>query len=476
MKKTTLAITLAVIVLGWTQCNETKKGEETTTNPEFIIPVPLPDPGIPGFKFPEDSVVITDWVNNREEDKMASHSWGIWAALTSETKQVVNGQNLLAFETWLTPEDMQKATKALSNNKELAMESIKVQRGRLERPRQFFHNNLSVGENVSDPTTAQHQVGVMVTVRYSPTASSFTIKNKLLEEKVLKQMLADGKTSIPDFPNTAITLKPTYEVLSKDTLDKNSGYYKLNVWTGAPADDSTQGYGEGSWPGYVYVDPNNNGQGNGSVDMGQGRTPENTYNLKDFIYYKLTKDEAKNLDSTFNADIREGDPVILVAMHVTSKEIKRWTWQSFWWAPDANTPPDPSSAHIASLRPSQLQGAASHYAMSYAYTFLYPNQPYVGGDNKGTSIYAYNPYLEAGFAVNNPLAPAYVMTNGVNINNSSGVRTNCMTCHANANYPGTAGTPGYMGDTYIDLRGADFKNTLQLDFAWSIQGNLIPDK
>ena len=84
-------------------------------------------------------------------------------------------------------------------------------------------------------------------------------------------------------------------------------------------------------------------------------------------------------------------------MHVAGREIARWTWQTFWWTPTPDDPQAPSSQAIAGLRPAQLAGAARNYAMSVAYDMTIPGQPNVGGQNVGSAIYAYNPYLEARF-------------------------------------------------------------------------------
>ena len=77
-----------------------------------IKAVPMPDPQIPGFHFPEKEATILNWINPPiPGDATASlnlnlHGWGIWTALTSETDQVVEGQKIRVFETWYTPEEL----------------------------------------------------------------------------------------------------------------------------------------------------------------------------------------------------------------------------------------------------------------------------------------------------------------------------------------------------------------------------------
>ena len=69
-------------------------------------------------------------------------------------------------------------------------------------------------------------------------------------------------------------------------------------------------------------------------------------------------------------------------MHVGTREITNWTWQTFWWDSNPNNPPSPSSKIIADIRPKELKGAARNYAMSLAYFMVNPNEP-----NEGKNIY-----------------------------------------------------------------------------------------
>lgn len=478
MKKNIALLLLASVLAA--QCQNASNSDKApnqdtiTATGGAIIPVKLPSTGIDNFTYPQDSNVINGWVKTQDDTKIAQHGWGIWTALNTETDQVYQGQKLRVFETWLTPDEMKRMIISQGSNKVLMAENVKEGRGSLSNPHQFAHAAAarSKAGMLKDAADNARVVGF---VKYDPTAAEFTVSNQLLKTSVLKGMLDKGAMSIPDFPNTAMTLKPVFEIVTQDSLKKYGGYFKLNVWSGPPA--TVKAYPEGSWPGYVYIDPSNQGKGAGGVDKGDGRTPENTYNLTDFVYFKLDAQTAQNLKATMNFNANEGDIAVLVAMHVTSKEIKRWTWQTYWWAPDAVNPPAPSSSAIAQQKPAQLTGAPAHYAMSQAYTFIYPDQPLTGGNNVGTSIYAYNPYLEAGFDPAVLSDPAVVITNGKKIVNNYGVLTNCMSCHAQANYAPSTVTngPGYLGDTYIDMNGSQFKGVLQLDFAWSIQGNLIND-
>ncbi len=156
-------------------------------------------------------------------------------------------------------------------------------------------------------------------------------------------------------------------------------------------------------------------------------------------------------------------------MHVGTKEISNWTWQTYFWSYNQNNPFAPSSKFEANLRPSQIKGAPAHYAVTTAYTMVWPNQPINGGTNEGVKpVISFNPYLEAGFGPNvfslpNKMMPSY----------QYGVQTNCMSCHALAT---ASSSIGYTTDQYISMNDTMFINQVQLDFAWSIQGNINSDK
>lgn len=478
MKKRFL-LPLVVMSMLALQCQNTTTDEDTSkddtvsaANGGAIVPVDLSSAGIDNFKYPQDSNVINGWIKAQDMAKIAQHGWGIWTALNEQTDQVYREQKLRVFETWLTPQEMQKLIK--SSDEKLLMQNVKQSRGTLSKPNQFIHAT-TLRTKAGALKDAQDDAQVVGFVKYDPTAADFTVKNKLLMQSVLQDMLSNGKTEIPEFPTTGMTLKPVFKIITQDSLKKYGGYFKLNVWSGPPA--TPRAYGEGSWPDYIYIDPKGSSSGNGGVDNGSGRSADNTYGLNDFVHFILDKQTASDLKSGLNIQAKEGDIAVLVAMHVTSKEIKRWTWQTYWWTPDPKNPPAPSSSTIASNMPAQLTGAPAHYAMSQSYSFIDPVQPLTGGTNVGTSIYAYNPYLEAGFDISVLGNKGVVVTNGKRVVNNYGVLTNCMSCHAQANFaPDSVKTaPNYIGDTYIDMEGAEFKNTLKVDFAWSIPGNLIKD-
>lgn len=133
---------------------------------------------------------------------------------------------------------------------------------------------------------------------------------------------------------------------------------------------------------------------------------------------------------------RAGDQLVLLAIHLTSKQIPDWIWATFWWHDRAGAGP------FAADRPAALAGAWRNYLMDVAYSADTPRES-DGGPNA-----AFNPYVES-FA--------------------GGATSNCMACHQGAVW--TAAGPAPFLPPTRGARHADdprFRAATRLDFMWSI--------
>ena len=464
-------LTLSLLLVLSIACKKTKKEKHFKHDKKgkieiALTPVDFPNLNIPGFEFPQDSLTLNRWIHKQQNDSIYLHGWGIWTGLMEKTALKVEGMtsDLRVFETWLTPEEMI----AKINKNPLKRSN----RANLKKPNQFTHFK---GEQTLNDSIHE-------SVAYSPAAANFAIKNKLFKAQTLYE-IAKKKKEIPFFPNDAMTIKPVFKL-----LPVSSGETKFNISTWHGTIDKLKAYPEQDWATFVTVDVKNEQPSRNDV-----------YTLDDFIHYKLNaedieyfkKEFTENSSNPFEAEV--GDIAILVGMHVTTREITNWTWQTFWWTPDADNPPFPSKKEIANQRPAALKGAARHYAMSVAYYMVDPNEPYTGENIKGKPLYAFNPYLEAGFGpdVFKPTNTSYVIDKTTNkrIDTYAGVRTNCMSCHRMASVDpkklvsvANSGSQRkdtlnnssaqYVGASYVSADNPIFKNQLKLDFAWSIQGNV----
>ena len=457
-----------------------------------VTPVPLPNPGIAGYKFPEDSATIDKWVQARQTAAINLHGWGIWTALTTMTDETYAGDKLRVYETWHTKAEVndlvyrQDSLQAKSD----ALASFSAVRARpfrrhLEQPVQFFrdphlrrkmraaHSMLGATAEVDNP--------VFEAVNYDPTAAQTIVSRRLFMPAVLDKMLKAGRSDIPDFPHSSVVVKPVYEVVPGPNHKGASALYKMNVWARLPTSQvkRPRAFDQNKWGTWVYIDINDKGQGRGQVYYDTARAhpapAAYTYNLRDFIHHKLDTLEARQLNAKRDASdhtvVEAGDYAVLVAMHITTREIQRWTWQTMWWAPNPDQAPAPSDRGVVAARPAQLKDAPRHYAMGIAYQMIDPVQPYSGGTNQGRPIYVFNPYLEASFGQGVFGDKALVRTPMGIVTDSVGTQTNCMSCHGHANHSLLADTinnPQYVADTYIDMRSPKFRGRLKTDFLWSV--------
>jgi hypothetical protein len=452
-----------------------------------FVAAPFPDPKIAGFQFPESESTIVNWINQMTNKtpqaadgfaKIHLHGWGIWTALTLETDQVFDGQKLRTFETWPTPQDILAGPS--EPNSAAKMLSTPRRRSAFQPFHQFGH--VKGTKDTRDIQRAAKMINPDQTitgfVKYDPSATAHIIQQGLLSVKSLDALLKGGANAIPSFPVTAFALKPVFQVLNPLVGGR---YYKLPVWPGPP--DMPKEFPASQWKGWVWIDVQGGGQGKGEVDPtgaadGSSRTDATTYPISSFINFKLGADDAASANAAMKAmggkaTVAAGDFTVLLGMHVAGREITRWTWETFWWTPAPDAPPLPSSLEIAKLRPAQLQGAPRNYAMALAYNMVAPAQPYVGGKNAGESVYAYNPWLEAGFGPTDLPDSIPGTYKGKKVGNNYGVQTNCMSCHGSANYTSGSNSkaPGYSGDRYLDLNDSRFLGTLKADFLWSLPGN-----
>jgi hypothetical protein len=483
-------------------CNHQKsKKEENIVTFASITAVPMPSAFVSGQKFPTDSTTINNWVknsvvvNNLETNKdIITHGWDIWDALTTYTSQDNNGQKLRRFETWYTPADIKTALNSQTSNSSFKLEDLdRSHTGHLEIPHQNLH-----GLNVKSSD-------VIGFVKCDPTSANHVYKNQLYYFEVLKSMIQAGEISnIPAFPASSVLIKPVFYPLTKvDPLKPNE--YSLPSWPGynnqIPMDSIVaNGFGPSLWNNDITI-----------TTSGITDAANKVFSINDFIHFKLNKEQAANIINVIDSGkAKEGDYAVLVGMHVNTRENRRWTWQTFWWSENPDAPHSPSSSLIASKKPASLDAAAKHYSMALAYNMISPAQPYTNGSNSITanepikeSIYAFNPYLEAEFnaatfdnsgpdnsgandSIRKYYSEGYQKVGATRISekvyaggklNRVGIETNCMSCHGQSRLYDVSTIKDafqyYATDQYYDLNAPYFKNTVVLDFAWSIQGNLI---
>lgn len=457
--------------------------------PDVIVgPVPLPNPHVPGYAYPESEKTILDHVNRNDQPWISTHAWGLWTALT---RQVL--PNLHVYETWQSPFNGEVLASGLNSGgatQFVGSDGQSTTIHRLGRPGQFHGHHFVETAAAALPSISDQ---VLVTVNWSPQMANEVVEKNWLSSTTLNQLLSSGQKGIT-LNNYSVSLKPTYLWMGAPLLVQGR-YFQLSTWPGPIKGPIA--FPSNLWGQCVWVDTQESGAGTGTgaVDTsckpdGSSRTAANTYGMDNFINFKLTAMEAKLwAEQGINVQVNgktyqpaAGEKVILIAMHVGTREMTEWTWQSYWWQPNPKQVLPPATQADVAARPAQLKGAPAHYAMCSAYQMVAPNQPITGGSGTKPHL-CYNPYLEAPFSHEQDLPGSQPWTyQGVTYDMKVGVQTNCMSCHLQATYQPTyksgskvqtgVGTLPYTADRYIDLNSKDSQGYLQMDFSWSIQQNV----
>lgn len=442
--------------------------------------VDLPVPAIPGYAFPESETTLLGWVNGNSAADMANvylHGWGLWAALNTPSGQSAYGiANAPVYLTWVTRQDLVAMARTQDTGKPKKAGPRKLTMGEVTQLSKFGIHSMQAKPKLkaAKPGAPSPDFDTLETVTYDPVSGHAINDRGYFKLATIKQVYDSKQPEIAAFPVNSVVVKPVYKVITAAKLYQNR-YYVMAAWPGTPEVTpaiQANGFPEQSWnAGCIYVDTQNSGPSQASgVDAGcSGPTAASTYGLGDFVSFTLNAENATLFDLGNKQKLVAGDTLLLMAMHVSSREMTEWTWQTFFWTPNPAAPPLPSSAAVAAARPTQLTGAPAHYAGSFAYSMVTPNQPVNDGQSVGQPVVGYNPYLESGFPQSTFGLSRPIVDGTTSWTGTVGVQTNCMTCHALAAVAFTStANPTYATDFYIGRNDPYFTGTVQTEFLWSI--------
>ncbi|HEU0015620.1 MAG TPA: hypothetical protein VFQ45_18225 [Longimicrobium sp.] len=409
-------------------------------------------------EFPVDSATILRWVQATDTVSIRRHAWNIWVGLTAMTNQVANGDTLPVYETWLSRYEVYNVGIPLADRRAFATRGRPVDRG-FHSPVQF-HHPASVGLT---GTSAGQDERVIAGVKYNMASAGHVWRYNYTDSTTLDSLNNAWPTSTPiadrnivPFPDSAIATKPVYWIVNQ------TGLTVMPYWAGVDSSTNPGQPTDTTWTQFVAIDPTGQQVGDTVQVQEHGRTyPARVIGLDQFYSFPLTQDEVNDITNPTNnpaldteiandsidvyADGRQsqqpvsvGDYAVLTAMHVSTKEIGNWTWQTFWWTPDYRNNP------LASDQPAGVQGPFKNFAMQQAYYMVIPSGP-----SQGQNQVTFNPYLETG------LTPP-----------DSGIASNCMSCHRMATW--TFSNYHFYGNIQPG-DSALFAGFTKLDFLWSVQ-------
>lgn len=425
--------------------------------------------------YPAASARIEGWIANQQVDSIRAHAWDVWASITSPSGH----GRLPVWETWYSGHEVYEMQPSLTSGT-----ARKAWRD-FERPQQFHHvahtGRLRAGHIPIDRAEAITSFN-----RYTRALAEFVWNHRYNDAAVLNAINARFDSlntptaqrqitlSRDSVDASEIALKPVFQFIAGDSASA------IPYWAGDSTTASTDPTNPtpDTWKQGVVVDPTGKLQPGTKVWMSvNGQAPDSlvVVPLNTFYYIRLTAADSANYSDFAKtsgddvgqgnrgdsvdvaAMVRPGNIALLVAMHVTTKEIPNWTWQTFWWSPDAG-----DSTHVVG-RPASVRGVWRNYLMNVAYSMVNPPNT-----ADGTPNISFNPYLETN------LSGSFVNDQGQTVN-WTGVTTNCMTCHRMATWGNLAQGSGQFPT------GADYRNNGQvnpgdtalagftkLDFLWSV--------
>jgi hypothetical protein len=419
-----------------------------------ITPVPIP----PGYGFPTAKPVINEWIRYNDVGSMRNHAWQLWAGMGSPS------QGWPVWETWYNSSDVFTSCAPQGKNMKLFMAAFK--RTSLHNfvvPRQF----LKADKNFLQRFKANGGQGVVSGNKFDPTAVTFLKTphpgpggaNYCYVSKASLTALNNAwpagtstqDRGIVDFPDQAIETKPVY------SLVKKTGLTPQPLWQGIAGSTNHQYPTPDTWTTCVLVDP----AGSGGLRKATAAEIASAHpatglacNSSKYLYaplsmmysFAMSAAEATAYNNALNGGTAAaGDYAVLVAMHVNTKEIADWTWQTYYWAPGGAGPYQVTSPGSIANQPASLPAPWKDYAMCTNY-----NQNYPFGT--ASMDVCYNPYLET------------------NLTGIDGTGSNCMSCHGAAVVgPGAGYPPTYTKAIafFTDPTYFTTHNT-HTDFSWAV--------
>lgn len=407
--------------------------------------------------YPSSPQRIQAWIDADQQDSIRAHGWDIWQSITAAVND-----STPTWQTWYSGHelfDMTAQPTATARPRHIRLP--------LERAKQVNHSFLTqqLFRDGSIPVDTFERVFAFN--RFSRSTASYIWQNTLNRGTTLfflnalkgaqKATLAQREVLVSADSTDALSFvtKVVFQFIPSDKVSAIPywhGYGSANTRTNVPGD--TLHPPPRYWKQGVAIDPTGKLQPGDSVFMAPNDSVPQMWlkvvPLSSFYYVTVTAADSAHLtdfgskngdDLGFNSDTsgmavdssaRPGNLGLMLAMHVTGKEIANWTWQSYWWTPFPND-------SLGSDRPTSISSPWNNYVMTTAYSML---------TTTGAPNISFNPYLETSLASTPGSVPVW-----------TGVITNCMSCHRRA---AVAWGPKAVNDT-IHANVADYGPAAQVN-------------
>jgi hypothetical protein len=492
-----------------------------------LLPAEVPVVDMPAKVF-QPASRIKGWVARDRSDLMKAHAWDLFAAAMTPLYDNA-GDTVRLFDTWHSLDESVPAIGA-------PLTGFGSQPGRNPaRARQRVaplgvatQSVHGVGMASRNRTSLALSDAIVSDVKYNPAIGRFieseliipgadAAGRKIVAGYNLGRQVVRGQSSVVNFTDTrGVMLKPAF------TIIKGKGPTVIARWEEAmqtvnpasvasfslPHHASPVVGSERTWRKQAVVYPGQTstwaapatyyGRDGTVIPAPADLASLPKFNLSDFHYVRLT---AAHVDSLRGGILKElmgpnldnievGDYAVLTSMHIATREIDSWTWQTFWWQPlgGESLSANGASADLQDRMKKAGYKPLKHFRAGVGYSYV---------NSRGEDIIASNPYLEGSFGLPADLAAVFgasAQTDGVNVflrdgfdqplqsqgrtyvhAQPYGLRTNCVTCHKAAAYPTSSlgwlpqGTQGIYPDHGTLDDAADLlKDRVQTHFLWGV--------
>lgn len=277
--------------------------------------------------------------------------------------------------------------------------------------------------------------------------------NEAFRELTLKAGLfykAGEPNLFPGFPQSSRVLKAIWRRVPK------GGDLKLGVWGGVSGIKNPESPRKASeWSDCVVVDAIGHAPTLDTKCPG-GKVAQHV-SVAEFFQFTVEDPGAIPVSflsqkGTPNFGLANGDTMILVGLHLASKEIPDWTWSTFWWQPES-TQDFPEFVEFVKDKPKSLREPKQRwkdFVGNTSISFLYPASERTATAKGGAYNVIFNPYLEAAEL-------------------KYGTVSNCMSCHSRASTSGTIVRGTVRDSMEIGLETVkDFEGNTKTDYSWSL--------
>ena len=437
-----LALSVAVVVIAACSTGSAMPSADPSHNPGapadsyvYVAPSKV-------RSFPTNNATIQQWISSNNDVAIRNHGWDIWQSITAATKY----NQMPVWQTWFSGyevfEDTSQTTLFARSKHGVVQFGVR---------RNAAHPSMVLAKRMNG-LPYDHGERVFAFNRFTISTAQFIYRNGLNEAQTLqdtnaaftKRGIALASRAILTSPDStdyaSVVLKPVYQFISGTEVSA------VPYWFGDSSKATTDSANPiaSTWRQAVAVDPTGRLKPGDSVYLpvnNEGYKWCKVVPLSAFYWIRITKEDSINFtqfgasngdfigvanDTSFQAVIqavRPGNIGLLMAMHVTGKEIPNWTWQSYWWAIN------PQDSQYGADRPPSIPAPWNHYNMTVAYYMM---------RNNGRQNIAYNPYLETSLSGCIPKTGKMrdsTPARGCQSKDSiywTGVTTNCMACHRRA--------------------------------------------